>query len=230
MKTNLFTRIERVLAHMPHGWCSVRKAHTLASIILATRPALVVEIGVYGGRSFVPMVMALAEVRRQSTVNGQQSTVGGVAIGIDPYDAAVSAAGEVAANAEWWGNLDHGEIEKHARTVMGAVPDWDGHWDLVRKRSDDVDPPDGVGLLHVDGAHTEQAYRDVERFAEHVMVGGYVVLDDLLWEGGQVSRSIEVLTRMGFDERFRMIGQDEGTPFTDNWGVFQRVKNWRPEI
>lgn len=213
MKPNLETRIERVLEQMPHGWCSVRKAHALAAIIMATRPERVVEIGVYAGRSFVPMVMALHEAGH------------GVAHGIDPYDAKVSAAGEEDANREWWGNLDHEQIYRFAIAALESVKEWQDHWILWRQSSDEMEPScvGPYGLLHVDGAHTEQAYRDVQRYAPLVEPGGFVVLDDILWSSGEVSRSIEVLESLGFVERFRVIGEEPGTRFTDNWGVFQRV-------
>lgn len=229
---NLFDKVENVLSLMPHGWCSVRKGQTLAALVLALRPRLVVEIGVYGGRSFLPLILALHHACEESGQAGSRNPQRplAVAVGIDPYDAAVSAAGEVAANADWWGRLDHGAIKRGLYEFLEAVPEFRSHWEMVERRSDEVNPHAlvlehkcNIDLLHVDGAHTEQAIRDVKRFAEWVRIGGFVVLDDLLWEGGAVSASVNELDRMGFVERFRVIGAEERTGFEDNWGVYQRV-------
>ena len=69
---------------------------------------------------------------------------------------------------------------------------------LIRAKSDDVEPPAIIDLLHVDGSHTIQAQRDVERFAPNVRPGGIVFLDDIHWAGGGVEKAMEKLMSMGF--------------------------------
>ena len=44
------------------GWCSLDKATTLASIIWALRPTVVVELGVWMGGSAIPMAIALRDL------------------------------------------------------------------------------------------------------------------------------------------------------------------------
>lgn len=209
---NLFAEIEFALARIKHGWCSHRKAQTLAATVLALRPSMVVEIGVYAGRSFLPMAMALKQIGA------------GRAVGIDPYDAMVSSAGENDANSAWWGSLDHEEIFRQ----MVAAKDWLqlGPWvEIIREPSDDVSPPDAIGVLHIDGGHTDVAVRDALRFAPQVEVGGFCVLDDILWDSGAPSASAEILRDFGFVERYTVIGPEPGTRFSDNWGVYQRVRS-----
>lgn len=208
---NLHQKIDNLLLHVPHGWCSVRKAHTMAALVTALRPHTVVEIGVYAGRSFLPMVLALHEVGA------------GIAYGIDPYDAKVSVEGESEENAAWWGSFDHKIIEDMFLFVMGVLPEMAPRWCHVRQKSDDFTPPKDIGVLHIDGSHTDAARRDVERYASQVVMGGFVVLDDILWKTGAVSESIPHLEALGFKELYRVIGKEEGTPFEDNWGVFQRT-------
>src|SRR5271155_2865720 len=41
------------------GWCSDLKATTLVDLVLKVRPQVIVEIGVWGGKSLVPMACAL---------------------------------------------------------------------------------------------------------------------------------------------------------------------------
>ena len=209
-KMNLQSKVEGALAAMQHGWCSIEKAQTLAAAVLALRPSLVVEIGVYAGRSLIPMALAMQHL-------GQ-----GKVIGIDPFDARVSAAGEVEENAEWWASFDHKQIEDAFLSAVDALElnPFVEHWKLP---SDEATPPENIGILHVDGSHTEQAIRDVKRYARNVMIGGLVCMDDILWDGGAVSEAAELLKTMGFEELYRVIGQEEGTQFSNNWCMMQRI-------
>ena len=75
----LFAQIESELAVHKDGWCSIEKAYALASAIIALRPGVVVEIGIWAGRSLIPMALALKKVGA------------GKIIGIDPWRAEESA-------------------------------------------------------------------------------------------------------------------------------------------
>jgi predicted O-methyltransferase YrrM len=213
---NLNDKILAALDATRDGWCTVEKAMTLAGAVLALRPKCTVEIGTYSGRSFFPVALAMAHLNH-----------GGKAWGIDPYDARASTENESAANAEWWGKLDHGRIERHFRITLEALEVLP-FVEIFKARSDEITPPENIGLLHVDGSHTEQAVRDVQRFAQNVQLGGLVCLDDILWESGAVSRASEILTTMGFEELYRVIGPEEGTPYSNNWAMFQRIDFAQP--
>ena len=41
------------------GWCSVSKAFVLIDLIFQTQAQTIVEVGVWGGKSLVPMALAL---------------------------------------------------------------------------------------------------------------------------------------------------------------------------
>ena len=43
------------------GWCAKDKAATLIDLVLMLKPKIVVEIGVFGGKSLVPIAYALQE-------------------------------------------------------------------------------------------------------------------------------------------------------------------------
>lgn len=204
---NLFDKIKETNAQ-PHGWCTLEKAHTLANLILFTRPALAVEIGVWSGKSFLPIALACKEV-------------GGKAIGIDPYTAAASVEGQNKEHAEWWSETITPEAYEwtynHAIGQLKSM-EVDSIAELWRKRSDECEVPQGIGLLHVDGNHSDQALRDVQRFAPAAIVGGHVVLDDLTWDGGGVTKAAAWLLANGFEELFRV------TAKPNDWGVFRKVK------
>lgn len=183
------------------GWCTVEKAFTLAGMVLLTRPKICVEIGTYAGRSFLPMVWALAE------------TKSGKAIGIDPYDAKISSEQEFPGNSEWWATLDHALIEKkfHAFLKAYSSPEL---FEVVKSTSDACKPPAEIDLLHIDGGHTDVAIRDAKRYGANVRPGGFIVLDDIQWVGGSVLRAIDELEAMGFVEDYRNLEQ--------NWNIMQR--------
>ncbi len=140
----------------------------------------------------------------------------GMVIGIDPYEPAASIEGQGPANVAWWGSVENHEamhtyfLDQVTRLGLQNVTR------LIRKRSDDVMPPENIGILHADGNHGPQAAKDVKHFAPSVKLGGFVVLDDLHWDGGAVSDAADWLTFHGFRELFR-----ETTPPND-WAVFQR--------
>lgn len=202
---NLYDQIAEACAS-PHGWCTELKARTLASLVIGTRPSTVVEIGVWSGKSLLPMALACRENNF------------GYVIGIDPYEPTASVEGQTGANKEWWASVaNHQAIHDYflAQVEHFGVGKYVR---LIRNKSDDVLPPMGIGLLNIDGNHGPQALVDTTRFAPFVALGRFVVLDDLHWEGGAVSESADWLINHGFTELFRVT-----TP-PDDWAVFQRTK------
>lgn len=180
----VFAQIERVLPTLA-GWCAMSKATDLAATVLALRPNTVVEIGVFGGRSLIPMAMACHAVGA------------GKVIGIDPWSQQASAEGYEGKNKEWWGALNHEGVYQHFLTAVDSLGLRD-RVEIIRAKSDDAAPPSCIDLLHVDGQHTDQALRDVERFAPKVRIGGFVFTDDDDWDGGGPAAACQRLLELGF--------------------------------
>lgn len=192
MNQSLYSEISRVVPGL-HGWCELPKALTLANYVLALRPAVVVELGIWGGRSLLPMAMAVKAINC------------GKVIGIDPWLPQASIEGQDSvADQKWWGPGGEGGLMHEA--VMGhfmaqiELLELRHCVDIMRSRSDDIQPPKNIGLLHIDGNHGPQAYRDAERYAPNVEPGGMCILDDLHWTGGNVEKAAELLKRIGFIE------------------------------
>ena len=189
----------RIAALVPTvtGWCSVEKANDLALAIIKLRATVSVEIGVWGGRSCLPMAMA------------HQEQDHGVVWAIDPWSPGASVVGYDKANADWWGAQNHEAVYQSflANLKLNGL---EKYVHVIRNKSDDVDPPGVIDLLHSDGQHTEQAVRDVERFASRVRPGGFVFCDDIHWSGGGVERSVAKLLTMGFKQIFT---RDTGAMF-----------------
>lgn len=196
------------------GWCSWDKAIALMSTTWALRPAVCVEIGVWAGRSALPVALALRE-------NGH-----GVLHCIDPYQPAASAEGYDTANADWWTNVAN---HQYAKNQLDDLVNKAGLFRSVRihaRKSDDVQPPDMIDLLHIDGQHTAQAKRDVERFASRVRVGGIVFMDDVSWANsgvGHVRGAVDALASMGFQKLYGIYGKGADGIVSD-CEALQRVK------
>lgn len=181
---NLFETIRARQPNLP-GWCTPEKAEALAAIVVAMRSNLSLEIGIFGGSSFIPIALAHKHVGR------------GVAIGIDPWSASEAARNEQPANVDWCNKQDYEAIYQNflgelARLSLKDVTQ------IIRQPSNAVAPPEVIDLLHIDGSHTQQAVTDVWRFAVHVRPGGFCVMDDIEWSGGHVKRAVSDLVSIGF--------------------------------
>lgn len=198
----LINDIDQFLHKNQHGWTTREKAHVLASLVVALRPTTTVEIGVYAGRSAITMALAQRFIKH------------GQVIGIDPFSNAAAVEGYEGDHKKWWSeNVDLNQIY-HLFNSMVMEMGVGNFITLIRKRSDDVEPPPEIDLFHNDGQHSDQAVRDVVRFASKVRVGGIAIMDDIHWPGGGVVSAIEKLTELGFIQLYTL----------DGGAVFQRVK------
>lgn len=197
MSKDIFKQIGEVLPRIQNGWCSLEKAEDLASAVMALRSTVSLEIGVWAGRSLIPMAMAHA-----AQGHGQVWAV-------DPWAPQASIVGQNKANADWWGSVDHEAIYREFVNQLDLLG-LSGYVHIVRAPSDDVEPPAVIDLLHVDGNHGDQAIKDVARFATRVRPGGRVFMDDIHWEGDGVVRAVDDLKKMGFSQLFT---RDTGAMF-----------------
>lgn len=204
MSTELFRQIEEANTRMKDwGWCDLYKANALASMVLALRPKIIVEVGVYGGRSLQAFAQAL------------KSLGSGIVIGIDPWDKAASVADMAdQANINWWSGLDHESVYQKCMDNIRLLG-IDSFVQIIRAKSDDVDPKQWtLDVAHIDGSHEETAYRDTVRYGSQVRVGGILVADDTQWSSGAPQRGVEWMLANGFIQLYPL-----GTG-----AVFQRVK------
>lgn len=178
------------------GWCSRDKAHTLAAIIVALRPRVVVELGVWMGGSAIPMALALW-------------TVGsGQLVAIDAWSAEMSVAGQEAEiHRTWWagmgerGHLRAFETFLSRLRALGIPPD---HCTVRRQRTDEALVPPSIDLLHHDANHGPQVLADIERWTPAIRIGGMLILDDLDWAGGHVLRARDRAVELGFIELYSL--------------------------
>lgn len=151
------------------GWCTKSKAAILIDLIFMLEPQTVVEIGVFGGKSLVPIAYAL------------KITEGGFVYGIDPWDSRESADGMDGVNYDWWNSIDHGKI---LRGLQAKIVEFDleDHIALIKSTSESAPLIYNIDILHIDGNHSEKAsFLDVTKWIPMVRKGGVIILDDITW-------------------------------------------------
>jgi len=151
------------------GWCSKEKASFLIDLILARQPKIIVEIGVFGGKSLVPMALSLKSLGK------------GVVYGVDPWCADESAAGMDPESLKWWSELNHNYILDSLVQKINAY-ELNDHVSLLRVTSERCPEIPNIDLLHIDGNHSERtSFIDVTKWVPLVKAGGYIIFDDVNW-------------------------------------------------
>lgn len=156
------------------GWCSLDKALAMCDQVEKIRPSVVVELGVFGGRSMIPIALQLRD-------NGH-----GVIYGLDPWTNPAALEGEhKTEDYNWWAKVDLfrvmtkflGSIQQ-LNLIDIAIP--------IRASSQAVHSifPDGsIDILSLDGNHSELAScRDLELYTPKIRAGGYIWADDENWK------------------------------------------------
>lgn len=169
-----------------HGWSTYEKSACLCAYVCAMRPEVVVEIGVWGGRSAIPMMLACKQCGR------------GRVICIDPWKPDESVKGqENEADQKWWSSQNHEFVFQHFLHTLEKLG-LKAHCEVWRNSSGDAPVPSAVQILHIDGNHGPQALADTIKFAPTVTPYGICVLDDLEWSGGFVRLAERWLLDHGF--------------------------------
>lgn len=151
------------------GWCPRTKAMVLMDLIFNHQPDVVVEVGIWGGKSFIPMALAL------------KATGKGIIYGIDPWKSSDSIVGFDDANKEWWGKVDHEKVMNHfLRKIREFGLTQNSR--ILRTTSADAESISNIDLIHIDGNHSEDsALFDVMKWVPLVKSGGFILFDDVDW-------------------------------------------------
>lgn len=202
MKTSeLFWSIEQLVPTL-EGWCIPEKACDFANFILAFRPEVSLEVGVFGGRGTLSMALAHQFIGK------------GRVIAVDPWSAQASAVGMTGKDAEYWRNQKmHDDVYRGflANAERLNVMPW---IEVQKVTSAKMVLPKRIDFAVIDGNHADEAIADADRIAPRVPVGGIIYLDDLNWTGGAVGRAADNLKSIGFAQLF---AKDQGA-------FFQRLK------
>jgi predicted O-methyltransferase YrrM len=175
--------VKEVIPRM-NGWCEPDEALVYVKYILERKPTTGIEIGVYAGRSFVAMALAMEHLGH------------GKMIGIDPWSKEASIAGyegpaeDDQKNKKFWNDLNHDAIMDECQSVIKQMK-VEHRCELIRATSDDAikgirDRNLTVDLLSIDGNHSvRQSCDDVRNYVPLVAKGGVIFFDDIDWDTTQ---------------------------------------------
>lgn len=156
------------------GWCWREKSDFLYNLAAKAEPYRnIVEIGVFGGRSLLPLVAG-------AEFNGGILR-GSLVRGYDIYERHPAENKEGA--QEWWDKIDYEKLHHGALTLMDRC----GFKFSVIEKLSSVDASllhgrDTLAILHIDGSHrTWDAMEDVMIWNRKLCVGGHLILDDTNW-------------------------------------------------
>jgi hypothetical protein len=173
------------------GWTTVEKAEVLAGLVIDHKPQLLVEVGVFGGRSLFAQAMALRE-------NGM-----GIVWGIDPWSLEAALEGDIGdENKKWWSeNMSLEEI--YLGFVKGALDlQLMKYLRWIRERGEVVCKMFNnktIDLLHLDGNHSELcSCRDVQLWHHKVKPGGFFIMDDTDWT--TQTKALKYMDGFGYKE------------------------------
>lgn len=185
------------------GWCGLEKAEHLALLTLDAHPDLIVEIGVFGGKSLIPLALAAKQY-------------GGKVVGIDPWMAGAALEGTNGEdNDKWWASLDY---ERVFSTCINDIQRFGVSENVTIMRCMDVDAirtflPESIGILHVDGNHSpEVSRRYIEQWGPLVKKGGYLIMDDTDWPSQ--AETVKLI-----ESRFTLINS------FPSWAVYRKESN-----
>ena len=163
------------------GWLDPKIAAAMRELILHEKPAVMVEIGVFAGKSLINSALALKQ-------NGK-----GVIYGVDPWRNrdAVHALSPNDCKPTWV-NID---LDAVHTSCMHAV--WEHELEnvvIIRATSKMAAPlfwPMSIDSLYIDGGHSEEcATWDTIHYLPKVKRGGYIWVDDTTWPSLQKSLSV----------------------------------------
>lgn len=188
------------------GWCTSVKAGMIYDLIKEHKPYLSVELGVFGGRSLVPIAI------------GHKDNNYGSVIGIDAWDTSASLEGQNdKANDEWWSALNYDDIYAHC---LHAVRHYgiNSYCCLARSKSlmiADMFGNQTIDFLHQDSNHSEEVTcNEVDAYAPKLRSGGIWISDDTNWP--TVQKSLTMLTAIGF-EKLQVVDNEEKTAQFTIW-------------
>ncbi len=176
----------RVVTILPslEGWCTKEKALALVDLVLEVKPKVCVDIGVFGGGSLFPIASALKVLGK------------GIVIGIDPWDKVeclkyLDPIADIA-HLSWWGNLDMNYVYLSYLSMLKRF----GleNYCLTMKTTSEkaITSIETIDILHIDGNHSESGFAlDVFLYLPKVRSGGYILLNDSLWQ--QAQQAVDLL-------------------------------------
>lgn len=167
------------------GWCSNEKANLIAELVRQNQPLISVEIGVFGGRSLIPVAAVLKELGR------------GIVYGIETWSPIIATENPTnELNDQWWQAVDFNFVKSSFLNFIGKH-DLVSYIKLVEVPSSNAAILfSSIDFLHIDGSHSVvNSSEDVLLYAMKVKKGGIIIMDDVNWKS--TSAAVIILNEIG---------------------------------
>lgn len=185
---------QKILLEQPNfkGWCPLEKAKHIMNILYSHSSEVCVELGVFGGSSFFPLVSALAYKQQ------------GIAYAVDPWDNLPCLEGHeqdkkwIDEHKTYWEKIDLNKI-MHKFIADMHRNGLDANYVIMQMSSHEAlayFDDESIDFLHIDGNHSELASLfDVTHWLPKVKRGGVICFDDAWWDS--TKKAVRLLLQEG---------------------------------
>lgn len=158
------------------GWAPPQKMRRMAKLILdsesRTRPLVLVEVGVFAGRSLLPQAAALRHLGA------------GRVYGVDPYTKEAAREGTHDPEHSWWWEQELGRFRDqflgHLR--WHQLEPWAALIEAPSEKAASLFDSGALDAVHIDGNHSpEVSTADVSTWWDRLRAGGHMWVDDTDW-------------------------------------------------
>ena len=168
------------------GRCGSQKGSVIMELVQKTNASLCVEIGVFKGSSLMYFIEALMKTN-------------GFVIGIDPYYIPAftnhildTYTRDIIYNVLFKEQTTLDKIHTDLIEIIKSTK-LDKYAKVIKTTSENASSefqPNSIDVLHIDGNHDEEfVTKDILLYLPLVKENGYIIMDDITWEG--VKKSIQ---------------------------------------
>lgn len=164
---------KELMSHI-QGKCSEKKAEALISLMWFMKPKVVVELGVFAGKSLLPIAFTLQQLNK------------GKIYGIDPWSNDRSKLTEL--EKKLAGEIDQQKILQDLKEHVQMLG-LEEHVQLIQAEFSKKSPVEPVDVLHIDRLLSKgSSLNEIAKWVGLVRLGGAVIFDDMPW--GEVGNVI----------------------------------------
>lgn len=156
------------------GWCSDEKALLIMDLIHQNKFQTCIEIGVFSGKSIIPMAMVL------------KYNCKGIVFGIDCWNEFDATRGyeKNDNNYKWWSQINYDYY--HSITLDKIKENkLSDYCRLIKQSSEkaaNLFIDNTIDFIHFDGNHNENfTFQDIINYFPKIKDGGYILLNDPNW-------------------------------------------------
>ena len=161
---------KQIISYLSRSWCTTEKISLLMDLILAQKPAVCVEVGVFEGASLLPIAATLKYIGS------------GKIYAIDPWSnaEAVKNLSDTDVNKQWWQNVDMKAVYKNFCSSIQRFRLKDYVQVISKPSQVAVSEIGAIDFLHLDGNNSrEGSLQDVLLYVPKVKKGGHIFYSGL---------------------------------------------------